>query len=162
LHVSGHSVGGEDRYATIWEQRDGSPWIARHRLTGAEYKQVGDELSRRPIDVSAYTVAGEDRFATIWEQRDGPPWLERHGLRSPEYQQLVEELSGQGFRPLHVRAHPRVSAVSSRPTQRVPGGGRCRGSASSKFASGRHAERQDDPVGLGQGEGQSAVARGCG
>jgi hypothetical protein len=108
LHVSGHSVGGEDRYATIWEQRDGPPWIARHRLTGAQYQQVIDDLSGqgyRPIDVSAYTVAGEDRFATIWEQRQSPPWVERHGLRSQEYQQLVEALAGQGFRPLHVSGH---------------------------------------------------------
>src|SRR3954453_3401787 len=45
VHVSAHAVGGKDRYATIWDQRDGPPWIARHGLTAPEYQQLSDDLS---------------------------------------------------------------------------------------------------------------------
>jgi hypothetical protein len=48
---------GEDRYAAIWEKRDGPPFVACHRLNAAQYQQTFDELSGqgfRLIQVSGY------------------------------------------------------------------------------------------------------------
>jgi NADH:ubiquinone oxidoreductase subunit H len=55
--VSGYSVGGEDRYAAIWERRAGPAWVARHGLTSAGYQQEFDQLlaqGYRPRLVSGY------------------------------------------------------------------------------------------------------------
>jgi hypothetical protein len=40
IDVSGYSVGGQDRYAAIWEKREGPAWQARHGLTSAQYQNV--------------------------------------------------------------------------------------------------------------------------
>ena len=42
--VSGYSVGGQDRYAAIWEQVGGPAFQARHGLTADEYQQTFDQL----------------------------------------------------------------------------------------------------------------------
>jgi hypothetical protein len=42
--VDGYSDGGQDRYAAIFEQRDGPPSVARHGLSNAEYQQAFDEF----------------------------------------------------------------------------------------------------------------------
>src|SRR6266700_1509113 len=37
--VSGYSVGGQDRYAAIWDKDNGPAFIARHRMTSQQYQQ---------------------------------------------------------------------------------------------------------------------------
>src|SRR5215831_649745 len=74
VHVSGYNINGEDRYAAIWEQRDGPAWQARHGLNSAQYQQAFDQLfgdGYRLVRVSGYSINGEERYAAIWEQRDG-------------------------------------------------------------------------------------------
>ncbi|MDQ3924359.1 MAG: hypothetical protein M3309_10625 [Actinomycetota bacterium] len=72
-HVSGYSVGGQDRFAAIWEQDGGPPFQARHGLTGREYQQTFDQLvgqgfrlrvvngfdSRSFFTLSHFTFAGD-------------------------------------------------------------------------------------------------------
>jgi hypothetical protein len=71
--VSGYSVGGEERFAAIWEQDGGPPFNARHNLTAGEYQQAFDELvgqgfrlrlvngfdSRSFFTLSHFTFAGD-------------------------------------------------------------------------------------------------------
>jgi len=99
--VCGYEVGGQDRYAAIWEQRAGPPWEARHGMTSAQYQQTFDELQTRGyrlVHVSGYGVGGQDFYAAIWEKRNGPPWQARHGMTSAEYQQAFNSLTSQGYR----------------------------------------------------------------
>jgi uncharacterized ParB-like nuclease family protein len=108
VDVSGYPVDGHDRYAAIFEQREGPAFVARHGLTSAQYQQTFDELvgqGFRPVDVSGYEVGGQDRYAAIFEQREGPAFVARYGLTSAQYQQTFDELVGQGFRPVDVSGY---------------------------------------------------------
>jgi hypothetical protein len=107
-HIYGHTNGGADRYAAIWEQSDGPSWQARHGLTAEQYQQTLNELGSqgyRLIKVSGYGGDGMDRFAAIWEQRGGPAWQARHGLTASQYQETFDELGTQGYRLLCVSGY---------------------------------------------------------
>jgi Bacterial tandem repeat domain 1 len=106
LNVSGFAVAGQDRYAAIWEQRQGPPWEARHGMTAAQYQAEFDRLvsqGYRLVDVSGYDVGGQDRYAAIWERSQGPAWVARHGMTSEQYQQEFNRLVQQGYRLNRVR-----------------------------------------------------------
>jgi hypothetical protein len=101
VDVSGYPVDGHDRYAAIFEQREGPAFVARHGLTSAQYQAAFDEFvgqGFRLRQVSGYNVGGEDRYAAIWEADGGPPFTARHGLDSDQYQQTFDQLVAQGFR----------------------------------------------------------------
>ncbi|HEY5802025.1 MAG TPA: hypothetical protein VIT92_17510 [Burkholderiaceae bacterium] len=105
VHVSGYTVGGQDRYAAIWQAKPGVAWVARHGLSAAQFQQEFDRLLRegyRLTDVSGYNVGGQDRYAAIWEKSPGPAWQARHGLTSSQYQQTFNQLAQQGFRLAHI------------------------------------------------------------
>lgn len=105
VHVSGYAVGGQDRYASIWQKGPGPEWQARHGLSAAQYQQTFDDLARqgfRLVDVSGYAVGGQDRYAAIWQKAPGPDWQARHGLTSEQYQQQFDALGRQGYRLLRV------------------------------------------------------------
>jgi hypothetical protein len=42
--ISGYAVGGEPRFAAIWEQAGGPAFQARHNLTAAQFQQTFDQL----------------------------------------------------------------------------------------------------------------------
>ncbi|KAH7124399.1 hypothetical protein EDB81DRAFT_699436 [Dactylonectria macrodidyma] len=43
VHVSGYVVNNVDYYAAIWDKSPGGPWVARHRMSSAEYKNEFDK-----------------------------------------------------------------------------------------------------------------------
>ncbi|MEU4120194.1 hypothetical protein AB0F71_37555 [Kitasatospora sp. NPDC028055] len=106
--VSGYAVDAVDRYAAIFEQRDGPPFAAFHRLTADQYQQTfNDQVAQgfRPIDVSGYAVNGGDLYAAIFEQQSGPPFAAFHRLSADQYQQTFNDQVAQGFRPVHVSGY---------------------------------------------------------
>jgi hypothetical protein len=108
VEVSGYAVGGDARYAAIWEQRPGPAWQARHGLTGADYQKTFDDLvakGYRLIDVSGYTIGNEPRYAAIWEQSAGPAWQARHGLTGADYQKTFDDLVAKGYRLTEVSGY---------------------------------------------------------
>lgn len=99
--VSGYSVGGQDRYAAIWEKKNCPAYVARHGLTSQGYQQEFDKLigeGYRLKLVSGHKVGGNQSYAAIWEKTSGPAFLARHGLTSDAYQQEFDTMIGQGFR----------------------------------------------------------------
>jgi Bacterial tandem repeat domain 1 len=99
--VSGYSVGGQSRYAAIWEKREGPLWEMRYDLTSVQHQQTFDDLMKRGyrlIRVSSYGIEGKGFYAGIWEQRSGPAWQARHGMTAAEYERLSDDLKGQGYR----------------------------------------------------------------
>lgn len=100
-HVSGYAVGAEARYAAIWEKTtDGTPWIAHHGMTSAEYQTQFDNLSKsgyRLVLVNGYQVGNSDYYAAIWEQKSGPALYARHGMTSAEYQREFNNSYYQGY-----------------------------------------------------------------
>lgn len=68
--VNGYTVGGDDRYACIFEKSAGRSWSARHAMTSAAYQaEFDDHLCQgyRLRCVSGYAEGGEPRYAAIWE-----------------------------------------------------------------------------------------------
>lgn len=101
VDVSGCRIGGEARYAAIWEQRSGPAWVARHGMRSAEYQQEFERLGKdgyRLIHVDGYTIGSKRRFAAIWEHGEGPGWVARHNLTSDQYQEQFELLGRRGYR----------------------------------------------------------------
>lgn len=109
------------RYASVWEERDGTPWQARHGLSAADYQQTFTELATqgyRLVDVDVHRAHGQPRFSGIWRLESGPAWQARHGLTSEQYQQTFDEMTATGYRPLSVSGYddggqPRYAAVWS-------------------------------------------------
>lgn len=106
--VSGYTVAGQERYAAIFEQRQGAPFVAHHGLSADQYRLRYDELvgqGYRLVQVNGYTVTRTDRYAVLFEQRAGPPFVADHGLSADQYQQRFNELVGRGFRPVQVSGY---------------------------------------------------------
>lgn len=99
--VNGYTVKGEDRYAAIWEKSRGPQWVARHRMTSAQYQAEFNKLVQkgfRLVLVSGYAIGNKARYAAIWEKRQGPAWVARHGLTSAAYQSEFNKLVHKGYR----------------------------------------------------------------
>ena len=114
LDVSGYGVGGEARYAAIWEKSAGPAWVARHGLTSAQYQAEFDKLvgqGFRLACVSGYAVGSQAFYAGIWQKASGPAWVARHGLTSAQYQAEFDKLVAQGYRLVDVSGY----AVNGRP-----------------------------------------------
>ncbi len=108
VDVSGFSVGGQQRFAAIWEKRKGPAWVARHGMDSAQYQQEFNALTKkgyRLTHVSGYGVGSEDRYAAIWEKSRGPSWVARHGMTSNQYQKEFNKLTKKGYRLTHVSGY---------------------------------------------------------
>jgi CubicO group peptidase (beta-lactamase class C family) len=69
VDVSVFRVGRDTRYAAIFEAGDEQPWLERHGLDAAAYRQSIADLrlqGYRPVMVNAHTGASGTRFALIW------------------------------------------------------------------------------------------------
>ncbi len=99
--ISGYSIGGQPRYASVWVKQGGSDWQARHGISETQYQQAITQLGSqgfRPVDLSIFRAGGQVLFSAVWEKESGLEWVARHRLTGPEYQALFTQLSGQGFR----------------------------------------------------------------
>ncbi len=110
MQVSGYGVGGQDRYAAIWEKSGNqNAWVARHGLSSAQYQAEFDKLvgqGYKLMQVSGYNVGGQDRYAAIWEKSGNQnAWVARHGLSSAQYQAEFDKLVGQGYKLMQVSGY---------------------------------------------------------
>ncbi|MFF3735386.1 serine hydrolase [Streptomyces sp. NPDC002476] len=70
VRVVGYSIGGQIRYAGIWEQSPGHPGSAAHGITNDDYQGQFDAnvaAGLRLVDVSGSVDGGSARYTTIWE-----------------------------------------------------------------------------------------------
>jgi Bacterial tandem repeat domain 1 len=110
MQVSGYSIGGQDRYAAIWEKSGNqNAWVARHGLSSAQYQAEFDKLvgqGYKLMQVSGYNVGGQDRYAAIWEKSGNQnAWVARHGLSGAQYQAEFDKLVGQGYKLMQVSGY---------------------------------------------------------
>jgi hypothetical protein len=99
--VSGYTVDGESRFATVWVDDAGGEWEVRTGLTASEYQDRFDafnEEGKRPVHVSGYGVGGEDLYAAVWEPQEGKKWWARHGLTGSQFQSDFDEYTSAGTR----------------------------------------------------------------
>ncbi|KAE8146653.1 hypothetical protein BDV25DRAFT_162058 [Aspergillus avenaceus] len=99
--VSGYEVGGETRFAAVWEQRnDTVPWVSVGELNSTAYQAAFDERVKegyRLVDVDGYQAGGEVLYAAIWDKSPSGAWVARHGLDSPTFQAEFDKYRGQGY-----------------------------------------------------------------
>jgi hypothetical protein len=99
--MTGYSVGGQARYAAIWEKKDGPPLETPYGLTSTQYQQMLEDLRMRgyrPLRISAYSIEGQALYAGVWEQSTGLAWEERRGMAAAEFQEVSDKLKGKGYR----------------------------------------------------------------
>lgn len=90
------------------------PFVARHRLTSAEYQNVFNtytQQSYRLLYISGYLVNQEERFAAYFEKSTGPAQICRHGLTSAQYQQAFTDATKQGYRPILVNGYTAANGM---------------------------------------------------
>ena len=103
--IDGFSVGGDVRYNAIFRPAGTTPWQAVHGLTGAQYQQRFDQITRqgyRPTMVESYAGGGGVRYAAIFRKQGGPEVTAYHGLSAQQHQQRMDSLTATGFRPRNV------------------------------------------------------------
>lgn len=99
--VSGYEVGGQDRYAAIWDKSAGGAFAARHGLSSADYQTAFNQMMAQGYRlkmVNGYSVGGKDRYAAIWEKTASPAWAARHNLSAADYQKAFDDMLKQGYR----------------------------------------------------------------
>lgn len=110
VDLSGYAVGGQARYAAIWQKVAGPEQKARHGMTAEQYQQEFDRLvdqGYRPVHVAGYAVGDEVRFAAIWEKGERLAWVARHDLTAPQYQRQFERFTADGYRLVDVSGYVR-------------------------------------------------------
>lgn len=112
VEVSGYEVGGEARFAVIWEKeaKDAPVYEVHTVLTSDEYRTLYPKLSNqgfRPLRLTGYQVGKETRYATIWEKaaKDAPAWHVRRDLTKDQYQDEFDGQSAQGMRVVQVSVY---------------------------------------------------------
>ncbi len=106
--VSGYTVGGQPRYAAIFEKKSGPAWFARHGLNSDAYQAAFDDAVSKGFrlqHVCGYSVDDQPYFAAIWEQREGAGWQARDNLTSAQYQAAFDEFTQQGMRLVDVSGY---------------------------------------------------------
>ena len=69
--VSGYNVGGQDKYAAIWEKSGGPTWYSRNGIPDAWYQNVYDNFyyqGNQPVYISAFSSnGGTGKLNVIWD-----------------------------------------------------------------------------------------------
>lgn len=108
VDLCGYTVGGQVRFAVIWDQSPMPEWVARHDMSPGDYHAAyrhwedhGFVLWR----VSGYDDGGQTRYAAIWVKGPALTWTAREGLSSSGYQAAFNALRTRGFRVAKVNGY---------------------------------------------------------
>ncbi|BDB24273.1 TIR domain-containing protein [Cupriavidus sp. P-10] len=110
VDLSGYAVGGQARYAAIWQKTAGPDQKTRHGLTADQYQQEFNRLvdqGYRPVHVVGYAVGDQVRFAAIWEKGGSIAWVARHDMTPGQYQRQFERFTTDGYRLVDVSGYVR-------------------------------------------------------
>ena len=105
--IDGYDVNGKTFFNVIFRPADGTPWVARHGLDGAQYQQEFDHWTQqgyRLAHIESYLSNGHVRYAPIFVKSAGPAWVAYHGRSADQHQQQFNQLTADGFRPVNVAA----------------------------------------------------------
>ena len=102
--ISGYEVGGQVKYAGIWEKKK-MDYIARHGQNGQQFQAEFDANTKkgyRLVFISSYESGNTAYYASIYEKSTGPLYYAHAGLDADAYQQKYNEHSKEGFRLVNV------------------------------------------------------------
>lgn len=106
--LSGYAVGGQARYAAIWERQFCPGVVAQYNMSAAAYQQQFNTLASQGFRLkllNGYSVAGQDRYAAIWLRSAGPPLAARVRLTSQTYQREFDQQAAQGYCLTHISGY---------------------------------------------------------
>jgi len=98
--ISGYEVGGQVKYAAIWEKKS-TNYIARHGQTATQFQTEFDADTKngyRLIFVTCYAAGNTAYYASIFEKSAGPAYMANCGLDANAYQQKYTTYTSQGYR----------------------------------------------------------------
>ncbi|KAG9239338.1 hypothetical protein BJ875DRAFT_365890 [Amylocarpus encephaloides] len=100
--VNAYTVLGVDYYTAIWDKSASDSWVARHRMTGAEYQSEFNTYTSQGyklVHVSGYAIVNNAYYAALWVKiNNAPAWVAHHGMTSADYQSKFDSYGSQGFR----------------------------------------------------------------
>src|SRR5262245_12697230 len=94
-----HEMGGQPRYASIYERTVGPAWRVQSGLTAGELQKLIDEVARggmRPAHLYGYARGGGANFAVIFEKSDTIR-IAKYDLTRNELQRVGEEYYKQSY-----------------------------------------------------------------
>ncbi|GAA2702199.1 serine hydrolase [Nonomuraea recticatena] len=113
VDVCGYEVGGQARYAAIWEPAHPpgpNTQQSYHGIPFSDYPKHFDQLKGdgyRPVRVNGYSVAGQTFFATIWEKVSRIPlWQAHHAIKLDDLYSHVSKLRGEGYDLVDLCGYP--------------------------------------------------------
>jgi hypothetical protein len=111
--VSVYAIGGQDRYAAIWDKGTGAAWVAHHGQSETAFRTTSVQLAAQGYDLicaGAATVGSGDLYAGLWE-KNAVASVAHHGMTSGTYQLKFEQQVAQGFRLRFVAGYSGVDPV---------------------------------------------------
>lgn len=103
--VDGYTVAGKTYFNAIFRPKDGTAYVARHGLTGAQFDAEFDKWTNtgyRMLQVDGYQQSGQARYAAIFVKQTGPDQTETHGLTAAQHQAQFDQLTADGWRPVNI------------------------------------------------------------
>lgn len=103
--VDGFTVAGKTYFNAIFRPVDGTPYVAKHGLTDAQFDAEFDKWTAagyRMLQVDGYQHGGVARYAAIFVKQAGPEQTETHGLTFAENKAKFDELTADGWRPVNI------------------------------------------------------------
>ncbi|MEO6611677.1 MAG: serine hydrolase [Chitinophagaceae bacterium] len=98
--ISGYEVGGQVKYAGIWEKKN-TNYIARHGQNGTQFQAEFDANTKngyRLVFLTSYESGNTANYASIYQKSPGPLYYAHAGLDADAYQQVYSEHIKEGFR----------------------------------------------------------------
>ena len=104
VSVCGYEVGGQERFAAVWEDRPGPDWISHASITEPQFAALratyaADDL--HPVNISGYGVGGQDLYNVIWEHAPGADIVSEVGMSYVDFLAELVNWELQGYEPVH-------------------------------------------------------------
>jgi hypothetical protein len=86
LSLSAYGEPTDPRYAVVWLQHDGPPWVTRHGMRGAALQHLFAQWTQQGYRMTIVTATGRSGeaaiFAAVFERSSALDWFARHRLVS--------------------------------------------------------------------------------
>ncbi len=105
--ISGYTAGGNERYAALFEKKNGPAWVAKHAMSSADYQANVNTLAGQGYEVSyisGYEVGGQVKYAAIWEKKS-TTYIARHGQNAAQFQSEFDADTKAGYRLIFVTCY---------------------------------------------------------
>ncbi|MEM9917807.1 MAG: peptidoglycan DD-metalloendopeptidase family protein [Bacteroidota bacterium] len=104
--IDGYNVNGKTYFNAIFKPKNGTPWVARHNLSGSSYQKEFDKWVKgkkyRLQMVDSYISKGQVRYAAVFVKKAGPVQAAYHGISAKQHQQKFDSWTKNGWVPVNV------------------------------------------------------------